>query len=1399
MKSWTRLTRRGSISLVCVPILLAAILHAAPATVSLTVGEPGRPATLTAVITPVTAQGSVTFYSGVRILGIRKAAGGTATLGIQGLAPGPHLFHAVYSGDAAHERSASKTQLYRVPATESLSFSDGGTFRIGAQPSAIIAGDFGLAVANSGDGTLTVIAPDGTASVYKTGVQPVAVASADFNGGGTDGFAVANAGDKTITLLFGGRSETLALPAAPASLAIADFNGDGAADLAVTLPERGTVAVLLGNGDGTFGAATEYAAGTDPRAVAVGDFNGDGIPDIATANPLTNSVGVLYGTGTGFAERVAFQAGSNPEFLAADDFNADGRTDLAVASTGSRDIEILLGEANGTLRNIGGYPAKGMPTALAAGEFNASGHEDIVWLDSDAGLNFLAGNGTGQFTPSALSFNATGTALAVMDFNRDGRADMAIAGAAARIVLGSATADVRSDTGTRIRATATADAQSDQSPATVVTTAADDNSPGSLRQILAGATSGTTVTFSSSIAGSTITLTNCPSGVNQQCGITVPAGVSIDGGANHITIDGNKLYRIFVINGNTAIRNLTLQNGRAAGGNGGNGQSGGGGAAGMGGAVFAQGKANTFTNVIFQNNQAVGGNGGWVPDLTQSAGGGGGLGGDGGEPSFPSGFGVFYQSTIGGGGGPGGVLGGNGGNGGVQDTLDLNDVVDALLTLLGGPELKGVAELGRTAFEQYVRSYDWDQVSVNPPTEGGAGAGGGGGGFNVEFGAPGGFGGGGGGASMGGPYYNGARPNPVVAIGGGSEFGGGSGGGDPTDGVGFGGNGYGGAVFVYSGAGVSFSNCQFIGNKAQGGASGLINVDSDGPMAASYGGNTALGYGGAIYIYDGSDSYLPTPGAVYMDPAAPAVFTSNAANVGTDSHGQPWLLTTLNAANTYYVFSAADAGVGSLREAAQYATSGYTILFTPQMAGATVKLTTTPIPFTHGINIDGGTGNITVDGGGKTGIFVLTNGRSVIRNLSLVNGYARGYDGGSGWMGGGGAAGLGGAVAVIGGDVTLSHVVFRNNGAQGGNGAPGDFTGQPNNCLSEYNQIPSDCAAGGGGGGGGLGAPGSSLQANTHGSSSRGVAGGAGGVFGGAGGAGGDPESNSNYLLNLNGGAGGLGAGGGGGGGGDTRLPDNGSCDYGDPTCFLKVGGNGGAGGVGGGGGGSGDELCPESSVAYMKCPGGQRIAPNPFNFSGQTAKGGAGGVGGGGGGGYIPGPGGLFGGAGASANLYQIGIAGGGGGAGLGGAVFFYDGTLTIDTCTFTGNSTNGGGGNLYYQQPDVAGGAHGQGKGGAVFRFGGNLIWTGNSSFSGNAASSAGNSATDNSDIYGDSKNHVPTPAQPGGLPVPTTAIVWPAHSTAWLRAISITMGFPIWRSEPPPDSPITPVLATGSSARR
>jgi hypothetical protein len=120
---------------------------------------------------------------------------------------------------------------------------------------------------------------------------------------------------------------------APVNVAVADFNGDGLPDLVTANVDAGTVSVLLGNGDGSFKQHVDYpAGGPTVRAVATGDFNGDGVPDLVTLNPNTGNVYVLLGNGDGsFGPPTPYFAGGiGASSVAVGDLNGDGIPDLVV-------------------------------------------------------------------------------------------------------------------------------------------------------------------------------------------------------------------------------------------------------------------------------------------------------------------------------------------------------------------------------------------------------------------------------------------------------------------------------------------------------------------------------------------------------------------------------------------------------------------------------------------------------------------------------------------------------------------------------------------------------------------------------------------------------------------------------------------------------------------------------------------------------------------------------------------------------------------------------------------------------------------------------------------------------------------------------------------------------------
>jgi hypothetical protein len=160
---------------------------------------------------------------------------------------------------------------------------------------------------------------------------------------------------------------------------VGDFNGDGKLDLAVTNVLFSSVSVLLGNGDGTFGAATNYGAGFTPLSVAVGDFNGDGKLDLAVANASDNTVSVLLGNGTGgFGAAINYAVASGPRSVEVGDFNGDGKLDLVVANRDSNSVSVLLGNGDGTFGAATNYTVGADPVSVAVGDFNGDGALDLA-------------------------------------------------------------------------------------------------------------------------------------------------------------------------------------------------------------------------------------------------------------------------------------------------------------------------------------------------------------------------------------------------------------------------------------------------------------------------------------------------------------------------------------------------------------------------------------------------------------------------------------------------------------------------------------------------------------------------------------------------------------------------------------------------------------------------------------------------------------------------------------------------------------------------------------------------------------------------------------------------------------------------------------------------------------
>lgn len=262
------------------------------------------------------------------------------------------------------------------------------------------------------------------------------LAAADFNGDGTLDLVFAGLGATSVLLGNGDgsfqpekRSPSVASGLSPLVL---DLNRDGILDLTFAA-QGGGITILLGNGDGTFttGGTFPITGGNVAAALAGADFNGDGIPDLAASNfwpnapPFGTAVSVLKGNGDGtFGAPVDFAAGPYPFSLVAADFNRDGKPDLAVDNYQSTTVSVLLGLGDGTFLPHTDLPTSPFPQFLFAADLNADGKLDLVLAEEPTGIGFLLGKGDGTFAAEQEVLVPSLGSFIVGDLNSDGKPDL---------------------------------------------------------------------------------------------------------------------------------------------------------------------------------------------------------------------------------------------------------------------------------------------------------------------------------------------------------------------------------------------------------------------------------------------------------------------------------------------------------------------------------------------------------------------------------------------------------------------------------------------------------------------------------------------------------------------------------------------------------------------------------------------------------------------------------------------------------------------------------------------------------------------------------------------------------------------------------------------------------------
>jgi len=167
---------------------------------------------------------------------------------------------------------------------------------------------------------------------------------------------------------------------------------------------------------------------------ALADLDGNGIEDLAVA--VTGPGGgaavfFLHDGQGGLKQSMRVPIPQTPTAIAAGDFNGDGLDDLVIGADDPPALHVLLARGRGEFI-AGATPLRATPAALWVAKIDRNDSLDLLALEAGGkAVRSLLGDGRGELTEGkrrGLPTTASAAALTLIDADRDGVLDLAVLG-----------------------------------------------------------------------------------------------------------------------------------------------------------------------------------------------------------------------------------------------------------------------------------------------------------------------------------------------------------------------------------------------------------------------------------------------------------------------------------------------------------------------------------------------------------------------------------------------------------------------------------------------------------------------------------------------------------------------------------------------------------------------------------------------------------------------------------------------------------------------------------------------------------------------------------------------------------------------------------------------------------